>query len=97
MYIGGYAIADMSEVRITIATDTGSQTVTNLDPELVGKFLQTKKPLDLKFLTITANGVAKEFNGYMDSFTLGGITTFTLDNVSIFAPTETSLTVTLGV
>lgn len=95
-YVGGYAIFDFSESPVTIATDTGSQTLTDLDALEVVKLMQMLKPVYIANLTITANSAVKQYSGFAVASYADGVHTYTLGNVTISAPTETSVTVTLS-
>lgn len=95
-YIGGYAIFDFSELPVTIATDTGSQTLTDVDALEVVKLTQMQKPVYVANLTITANSAVKQYSGFAVASYAAGVLTLTLGKVTISAPTATTVTVTLS-
>lgn len=94
--VGGYTICDFADVEVTIGGATGSVTVSNLDPVLVLKLKEMKKPAMVQNLNIDAGGAIISVMGHTQHIVAAGVHTHEIQRVKIAPIGDSQIQFTLS-
>lgn len=92
----GYQVADFSDITVTLSSANGSVTVSNIDPVIVEKLKDMKKPVMVHNLKIDADGSTVEASGFTAHTLFGGVHTHTINNVAISPIGDSQIQFTFG-
>lgn len=91
----GYSVVDFEGIGVTIASNTGSQTVTATE-DIVNKLMDTLKPAMVHNLDMTVGGGAMSVCGFTMHSISAGVHTHTINKVTLqpVVPNQVTVTVT---